>query len=169
MQLASSIDSLVRVSRRAESATARINPGQAPLPSAPGPIWGISKPDAATTIRMVQSPHSHQTPSHGGPWVTGTPEGMPGPACCVLSHRVGRPPVEGGVRAAPIRGPRWHTHTPLALPPHSPSLAIAHSNDHCKPQALASRVPPHGAATIASPPEDGGSAASPGLAQGRLG
>ena len=38
---ASSIDSLVRVSRRAESGTVNSNSGQAQLPSAPGPRWGV--------------------------------------------------------------------------------------------------------------------------------
>jgi len=38
---ASSIDSLVRVSRRAESGTVNRISGQAQLPSAPGPRWGV--------------------------------------------------------------------------------------------------------------------------------
>jgi hypothetical protein len=83
---ASSIDSLVRVSRRAVSGTDRFfwGFGQAQLPCAPGPQRGIGGPGTAATSRVVQPPDADaRTP---GSLSTGVGAGVPG---SVRRHRQG--------------------------------------------------------------------------------
>jgi len=59
---ASSIDSLVRVTRRAESGTVNRISGQAQLPSAPGPRWGVGGPAGRPPSEWCSHPRSRRTP-----------------------------------------------------------------------------------------------------------
>jgi len=84
IQLASSIDSLVRVSRRAESGTAGNRPSSTAFYA--GLSLEDQQPSTVTTIRMVQSPMQPPDPKPWRATATNTSTDMPVSAHLILSH-----------------------------------------------------------------------------------
>jgi hypothetical protein len=131
------------------------------------PPVGDQRPSTAATIKMVQPPVQPPEPKplegHGD-WQC--PRTSPGLLSALIDHSTERKDIADLLGGAPSPyGGLMTQHTLLLC-----SEPTSSTTDNCttKPQALARRVPPSSHCDCIPIQEGGGSAASLGLAQGRL-